>query len=239
MQDSTTTQLDPRKEVQDGGPIYTETDVTKSLPEPWNGFSSLSFVVAGIWWLVAIRKVMREYVLFSICMAVLIINGIGSTLFHATRASKWFFLMDYLPIMTLGLVLIFFLWGRALPKWWMSFIVVPAILGLIFWVRIQITTMNHQAEISLGYGMMAVAVLIPLVIHLIRTKGRHFKWMLLGGVMYAIGMFFREADRWEPSLLPMGTHWLWHVFNGFGAAAVTAYVFCDLRSRKAEKLASV
>lgn len=222
--------------VHDHGPIYTETDMTKPLPEPWNGFSSLSFVLAGMWWLYFLRKKLSGHIPLAICMVILIINGVGSTLFHATRASRWFLMMDWMPIMLLGLILIFYFWARALsPAWWLTFLIIPGLVVLIRYARNLIEVNGHQASISLSYGMMAACAILPVAVHLIRTKGKHWKWILAGGIMYGLGMFFREADRWEPHLLPMGTHWLWHVFNGLGAGLVTAYVYHDIEDTKAKR----
>jgi hypothetical protein len=238
MQDTTLLPVDPKTDVKDGGPVYAETDMTRPLPEPWNGFSSLSFVVAGIWWLIVLSRRLRENMALAVCMAVLVINGIGSTLFHALRTSKYFLMMDWMPIMLLGLLLIFYLWSRALGRWWLSLIVVPVLWFGLFSLR-TLVDLPQQASISVGYGLMALTVVVPLVIHLIRTQGRHLKWMLLGGVMYGLGMFFRVADTWWVDVLPMGTHFLWHLFNGLGAAAVTAYVYRDIQEMRTKRSASV
>jgi hemolysin III len=39
-----------------------------------------------------------------------------------------------------------------------------------------------------------------------------------------LGLLFREMDTWAP-ILPMGTHWLWHIWTAAGGYFLGEYLF--------------
>src|SRR5262249_17678621 len=79
--------------------------------------------------------------------------------------------------------------------------------------------------INLSYAMLALLILVPLTIVLVRTRCRHVGWVATALVAFGIAWFCRLADGWEGPLLPMGTHWLWHTFGAITTAALTEYVY--------------
>ncbi len=87
----------------DGGPIYAETDLSVLFTEPWNALSSLAILLPAVYWAVRLRGDYRTYSFIFYCIPLLFLGGLGSTLFHAFRVSKWLLLMDVLPTATLTL----------------------------------------------------------------------------------------------------------------------------------------
>src|SRR5262249_26043040 len=79
--------------------------------------------------------------------------------------------------------------------------------------------------INISYAGIALIILLPLVVILIRTRFRYAGWVATALVSFGIAWLFRLADSWEPPLLPMGTHWLWHTFGAVTTAALTEYVY--------------
>jgi hypothetical protein len=44
-------------------------------------------------------------------------------------------------------------------------------------------------------------------------------------VALLLALLFRYTDDFEHLALPMGTHWLWHVFSGIGAWFLGVYMY--------------
>jgi hypothetical protein len=42
---------------------------------------------------------------------------------------------------------------------------------------------------------------------------------------FILAIVFREMDSREIAFLPMGTHFLWHAFTGFGGFFILSYLF--------------
>ena len=112
--------------LRDGGPPYAETPtdpyaLDAPFPaEPWNALTAALFVVVAVLWVLRLRGRHREYPFLSCCLPILLAGGIGGMLYHATRASYAFFLLDVVPISLLGLAGSVFMavryWGGR--GWW-------------------------------------------------------------------------------------------------------------------------
>lgn len=89
----------------DHGPIYRETtDLSLFIVEPWNAWSSLTFLIPAFVFLWQLRGQYASYAFFVyFCSPMLILGGLGSTFFHAFRSSGWLLAMDVLPIVLLVL----------------------------------------------------------------------------------------------------------------------------------------
>ncbi len=217
----------------DGGPVYTETklyfDSLSQAPivEPWNAASALVFVLLVIYWGVRLRGRYSKYPFLSCCLPILLLGGIGGTLYHATRSERVFFLMDVLPILGLCLATSIYLWYRCLPKWWNLFLVVPPffVLQQVGFQLARRELLPWQSAVNLSYAIMAVMILIPTVMVLIRTRFRNGVIIALALALFGIALFFRGADIRQPPLLPIGTHWLWHVFGAAACAAIAEYLY--------------
>ena len=74
----------------DDGPIYRETtDLSQFIVEPWNAFSSLTFWIPAciFLWQLQGRYRQQAFVVYF-CIPMLVLGGLGSTLFHALRSSE-------------------------------------------------------------------------------------------------------------------------------------------------------
>jgi hemolysin III len=205
----------------DGGPIYTETDLGRVIVEPWNAASALLFLGIALYWLIRLRGRYSQHPFLSVCLPILAAGGLGGTLYHATRASQAFFLMDVLPIFVLCLATSVYLWGRLLPKWWYGLaLLLP--YCIIQWLGSSILQRHHT--INFSYACLAALILLPAVIFLVKTRFRHGAWAALAAVFFAVALYFRYAD--PQALLPMGTHWLWHTFGAAACWAVSEFLYC-------------
>jgi hypothetical protein len=160
-------------------------------------------------------------------MPILLAGGVGGTLYHATRLSRFYFLLDVIPISVLGLAGAVFMairyWGRG--GWWF----IPAVAvfymavnGLLFRV---LAPSNIQWTVNLSYASLAVVILTPIVLVLVRTRFRHGGWVLAGLISFVMAWFFRLVDRDIGPYLAMGSHWLWHTFGAIATVLLIEYFY--------------
>jgi len=214
----------------DRGPLYTETPqeirdlqpFSGSVAEPWNTVTASFFVVIVLVWIVRLRGRYSQYPFLLVTLPILLVGGIGGTLYHGSRSWVGYFLMDVVPINILGLAVSVYLWIRLGPKL-RHFFAMLIVLSLIMLTG-QFTLPKVWA-INLSYAGLALIILVPIVLCLIRTRGRHAGWIVTALVSFVIAWFFRLADVLDPPLLPMGTHWLWHTFGALTTAALSEYVY--------------
>jgi hemolysin III len=213
--------------LADMGPIYHETDINHLdhfIVEPFNAFSSLSMsLAAALIWFLLVRRDHRSYPFLSYVMAPLIfIGGVGSTLFHGFRTSQFFLLMDWLPILLLTILLSLFYWYRVYSRWYFVVIMVFAIL---FVRMLPMMFFNGSAAINVSYFVSGLVIVIPMFIFMLRTQFVYWQYIALSVVALLLALMFRYTDDFEHLILPMGTHWLWHVFSATGAWFLGVYMF--------------
>jgi hypothetical protein len=210
-------------QITDGGPWYAETHITDNLiVEPWNAFSSLLIAAPAFYFLWKIRKQPKQYAFLLAAIPFLILNGLGSTLFHGLRVSRAFLVMDFLPALILTLMITVYFWAKALPKWWMGFVAVTPVFLLRFGV---IELWPGQFGMNTSYIISGVAFLTPLFLIM---KKYHYKKainIMLGTICFIAAIWFRQVDHEYTYLIPWGTHFLWHVFSGVGAYFLADYLY--------------
>lgn len=211
------------EQILDGGPWYAETHITDNLiVEPWNAFSSLAIAAPAIYFLWKIRKEPLRYGFLLLCIPILFLNGLGSTLFHGLRTSHIFLVMDYMPAMLLTLSITAYFWAKVLPKWWMAIFAV----GPLFFIRFAIFDyFSGQFAINLSYTIAGIAFLTPIVLILRKHQYKKSMDIVLAIVCFILAIYFRGADKEFTNILPHGTHFLWHIFTGIGAYLLADYLY--------------
>jgi len=220
------------REMVDGGPRYTETPADPFSPsapipaEPWNAVTASLFIGLVAVWIWRLRGRYRDYPFLTCCLPILLAGGIGGTLYHATRTSFVFFLLDVVPISVLGLAGAVFMairyWGGR--GWWF----VPGAVAFYLGVNgllFAALDPGQTLAVNLSYASLAVVVLTPIALVLVRTKFRHGGWIVAGFVAFVIAWCFRLVDRRVELMLPMGSHWLWHTFGAIATAFLIEYFY--------------
>lgn len=211
------------EQITDGGPWYAETHVTDNfIVEPWNAFSSLAIAAPAVYFLWKIRKNPGQYRFLLACIPFLFLNGLGSTLFHGLRSSRFFLLMDFMPALVLTLLITVYFWAKALPKWWMGIIAVTPVFLMRFGV---IDLIPGQGGINTSYTISGIAFLLPVFLILRKYQFQKSWEIIVGAICFVLAIYFRQVDKEFTHIIPWGTHFLWHIFSGIGAYLLADYLF--------------
>ena len=134
-------------------------------------------------------------------------------------------MMDYMPIMFIVLIASIYFWREVVGNWILvlTFTLLPIIIYRLIY---ETLALPHSISISIGYSVMALVVIVPTVLHCVL---RHpAGWKFLAGAMasFCAAIAFRVLDDMIPaSLLPMGSHFLWHIFGGLCCFFMLYYVY--------------
>jgi len=215
--------------MADGGPVYFETDLNRLIVEPWNAFSSLVLLIPAIYFLFLLRGNYSRYRFIAFfCAPLLLLGGLGSTLFHAFRVSSVFLIMDVFPVIVLTLgVSIYFLY-RISGNWWVPTIVMILSFGLR-WASSPF--FEGQGAININYFITGSLIFIPAILYVRKTHAKAVWLIVMSAVLFSLALTFRFVDDLPNPGLSMGTHWLWHVFSASGALLLGMYLY---RSKEAE-----
>lgn len=228
--------------MPDGGPRYQETPLdpyaidAAAIAEPYNTVTAALFIfIAIIWAIRVLRAGIHRHPFVAVCLPILLAGGIGGTLYHAYRTRVTYFLLDVIPISLLGLAGSIYLLIRIGKKAGARQLILYsvgaisiylALNGLIFRGLLKGFLAQHpHLTVNLSYASLALIIMIPLVIVLIRTRFRHGSLIVAGLLSFAIAWFCRLVDGTGLVDLSMGTHWLWHTFGAITTAFVFEYFF--------------
>ena len=192
--------------------LYCERTSPAFWAEPLNAWSNLAFVLAGILgWRLAARRGCRAAEI-RILAALAISVGVGSFLFH-TFATYWAMWFDLIPIF---LYQLWFLWlysRRVIGLRVDASLAAVAGFFLIMMLAMQIPA-NFLYLNGSGTYAPALAMIFALGAYHAFTK-RHEPYLLLAASgVFLIAIAFRTLDNVLCPVVPRGTHFLWHTFNG-------------------------
>ncbi|MGB3466968.1 MAG: hypothetical protein WBA74_16935 [Cyclobacteriaceae bacterium] len=217
----------------DGGPIYKETLTPDNhlFIEPWNAISSIAIIIPAIYWAFRLsRYPVKDYLFMWYCIPLLILGGTGSTLYHGFRNSSFLLYLDVLPTAVLTLSIGIFFWLRYMKNWLM----VAGIFVLSFALRfLGYEVLPLHTATNLSYFITGTLIFLPILLYLERRNWLGLRWIVLSVVFLIIALVFREIDKRGLFNLPMGTHFLWHLFSGVGAYYLARFLF-KLRIKELE-----
>ena len=216
----------------DHGHFYRETNLSHFIVEPWNAWSSLTFLIPAIYFIWQIRKSGEKhtFMLWFAC-PLLILGGFGSTFYHAFRASFWLILADVLPILILVLGVSIRTWMKVLkPKW----LVIPVVVLFFLLTFATIRFFEGQDRVSAGYIIRGTMLLLPFVLYLRQPGIRLRLYVLYTGLFLGLALSFRYIDdKILISWMSWGTHWLWHVSTAVAAWFLGEFILQNDRSARA------
>jgi hypothetical protein len=183
--------------------------------EPLNALSNLAFLAAAalVWPGVRGDRPAR------LLTGVLAVIGVGSWLFH-THAQVWALYADVIPIQAFILIYVYFATTRffAAP-WWAGAASVAGFLLVAPLVAKAIAGAVGPLNGSVGY--LPVPILIAGYALALRRRAP--------GILVA-SLVFRTLDAAICPVLPIGTHFLWHLLN----AVMLGWMILTLAAAKLE-----
>lgn len=203
--------------------LYCERTGPGLWAEPANALTNVAFIAAGLWGVWQVRRY-RTGAFAEVLAWWVVAIGIGSTLFH-TFASKGTIWADILPIAGFTLAYTLFNLRRFLGMDWgkaiLVFVAFYAVAGLITyavpdWLR-------QASNGTTGYlpPFLALAFFGAWV----AATGNRAGWYnLTGSAIFVVSVICRMIDPLVCASFPLGTHFLWHVFNGLMLAVLLAAV---------------
>ena len=218
---------------QDFGPIYVETDLSRFPVEPWNTASNLIFLVIVIVMARKTRLNWRVHPLLVGGLPILLIGFIGGTLFHATRSRSLWLVMDFVPIFVLSVAAALRLW-RSISGNYVRASIALLLAALGPRALAALLQLPFHYQISVGYSGLALAILLPAFWESRRRQWSGAPLLIATTVAFIGAVFFRSIDRAGVALLPMGTHFLWHILGGVSVWCLMEFLFrLDLQEKRA------
>jgi Ceramidase len=216
------------------GPTYCEDlhAVAGAFPaEPWNTVSNAAIMIFGAAALYLVSKRAPRAADLYLLGALIVVNGVGSFLWHGLR-ERWALTLDVIP----GLLVLFtlvFCWMRRLSG---------SIAAVAFLVLFYLGFALSRQYWGVVQRWVALApVVIAAGLWLIgQTALRDGRAALIGSAALATALLalgFRTIDMRVCDLLPMGTHFLWHITLS-GATFIAILGLLRLPRRRAAQAAT-
>lgn len=209
-----------KADVKDSGSFYKETGFRKKFPvEPFNTYSNLVFLFIFIFWLVKIWGDWSNNFFILVCLPFILIAWFGGTMYHAKRNRRIWVVIDVYFIMVVAIIFSLYFWSKSGVHWYFQILGILPIIAGPFVIRKS----KSLLVLSLGYVLIGIFILIPIIIFLSGNSFFGFWYIVIAFASSALGLFFRSIDL--KSKLIHGTHWLWHVFGGIAVHFLITYIY--------------
>ncbi|WP_425390270.1 hypothetical protein [Ekhidna sp.] len=218
----------------DGGPIYAETDLTAFITEPWNALSSLAILLPAVYWAFKLNWEIRQFGFLYFLMPLLFLGGTGSLLYHAFRSSKFLLWMDVFPTAIVTLSVSIYFWDKILPKKWQ---VATVVIPFTFMRFAVLDYFTGQLALNLNYLLTGFLIFFPILFYLSKNRYKHLSSILISVIFLSLSLIFRRIDYSVALLIPMGSHFLWHIFSGIGAFYLAKYLYLIRKDELQQKTA--
>ncbi|QYA24758.1 hypothetical protein G3I01_04300 [Gramella sp. MT6] len=209
---------------RDSGPIYQETLAGRLPVEPFNTYSNILFLLIIIYFSLKVYKDYKNHRFLAWSLPVLFLGFIGGTVYHATRSHDIWMYMDWLPIVILCLAVSVYYAVKLRVSKKKRLLLILVILFLVFGVRL--IPLSPHVKTSVGYIATVVGLLLPIITYFYTTKLHHWGYVLLAFLSFGLAISFRILDNFV-YIIPMGTHWLWHIFGAVSVFFLMNYIYND------------
>lgn len=198
------------------------------LAEPLNAITNVSFLLAA-WaaWVLA-RRTGTLSAGVQVLVAIGASVGIGSILWH-TLANSWALILDIVPIIVF---IMCFIWLHA-----RSVIEVPvrSAVALVAAFLLMTAFVFPYSAVLHGALVYTPGLLVVLALGLYDArKGTAARYtLLLAAGVYVGALFFRTIDNEVCSVVPLGTHFIWHSLIGLATYLAMRSLILNLASKVA------
>ena len=204
---------------------YCERTAPGLLIEPLNLFSNAAFFLAAYNIQRLARKKnftnsrMRKMIL--ICYAI----GIGSSLFHSF-ANVITIIADVVPIALFVVFALYVIMDDIFKFSSNACLVIASIFAAIavsIYVFIKIPALNGS-EMYLGPWI----IILIFSLFAKSSKCRYSSQLVIAALFFTASLIFRILDQTFCPVWPYGTHFLWHILNGFTLLFVMRFYVLEL-----------
>ena len=184
--------------------------------EPFNTLSNLGFIIAAVMLIRVFRnpdngwsgKQLDIWTLILLMFAI----GIGSGLWHI-YAQRWALHADAIPILVFINVFLLVSFIRVLHfSIWKTLLLFVAYH--FFNITLQSVLPKDFANGSIFY-LPTWASLLGITLALWYRKSAVRTPFAIATVLFCVSLLFRTIDNFACSVFPIGTHFVWHLINGF------------------------
>ncbi len=215
-----------QKFPNDTGPIYQET-INRPFPvEPFNTLSNLIFIAIIFYFSKKISRYPKQHPFLLFAIPTIFISWIGGTMFHGTRNHQFWLYLDWIPIMLVCIGAIGYLITKIYNHWWKRITIFISLIIISILVRRLPLPSNYR--ISFGYLVTSLTLIIPFIWYAYKTQWKNINYILTGFIVFGLALVFRTLDN-TINILPMGTHWLWHIFGGIAVFYLLKYLYLDVQ----------
>ena len=190
--------------------LYCERVGPSLLAEPLNAVTNIAFLCAA-WaaWSLARRRAQSVRADIWILIALSIVIGIGSALFHVFAAG-WARILDEVPILLFQLWYLWLYVRRIMAQ--TRGIAAASITGYL-----ALAYFGRQFPLLLNGSLVYAPALMLLLglglYHFLLHKTERYL-MLAGTGIFVISLVLRSIDKAVCPYIPTGTHFGWHILNG-------------------------
>ena len=212
----------------DSGPLYAETNFLSYPVEPWNTFSLIIFLFIAGYWLVRLFGQYRRHRLLALGNIILLAGTFGGMAYHACRCSNLWFMLDVLPILLIAFLAAVFLWLKLRRLDHSLFLKSFSVLSTMAAIQVCLQfVIRTQILVCLFYVLLATSLLLPALLLEFKVLKLGKMPLFLSVGLFSIAIFFRAVDFAETTknFLPMGTHFLWHIFGALSGHSLMVYLF--------------
>ncbi|MGJ8621588.1 MAG: ceramidase domain-containing protein [Yoonia sp.] len=175
--------------------------------EPLNALTNLAFIIAAL----ILWRRSAGIPMARVLSAILFIIGVGSFLFH-THATIWASVADVAPIGVFILTYLFVVNRDIVPMggWMAAF----ATALFIPYAAALVPVLNRIPFVAISNFYWTVPILLILYAIFLRRKPQIARGFLIGAALLAVSIIIRSLDEILCDVIPIGTHFIWHILNG-------------------------
>ena len=187
--------------------IYCERLDIGIWAEPINAVTNVAFILASIFMWLRCKNLVEGRILSFLLFSI----GCGSFLFH-TFAQTWAAILDVTAILIFILTYIFIANRRFLA--WSKMV---SLIGVILFFPYHLFLVSILSNIQfLGSSLQYIPVAILIFIYsglLRKSEPNLSRGLFIGATILCLSIFSRAIDEPLCSIVPVGTHFVWHILN--------------------------
>jgi len=200
---------------------YCERTAQGLLAEPMNLVTNLSFIIAGLSILKFVRNNphIQQRPGSQLLPSLMITIGLGSALFHSL-ANLWSMWADIIPI---GVFVLTYLWLFLRYEAKVSLFTSIILFVCFFLLSFVCSKLADGQAANGGEAYFGTWITLFGISCYYGGRGDPRKFLAVGSaaLTFSLSLFFRTVDMRLCDQWSMGTHLLWHVFNGVVLFLVT------------------